>query len=236
MMCGRFTLAISAKQLSDYVMEKYHIDDYIKDEALPKFNIAPGSEVISIIQDLKKYRIGTLKWGFIPSFSKDDISFQMINAKAETLFEKPSFKKAALSQRCVILADSFYEWNKNDKKEAPRRILTTDQKIFSMAGIWNTYVKEDGSKVHTVAIVTTKANDMMSRIHDRMPVILTKKGEDLWLNPLVKEQKQLEKVLIPYQSDKMKMHKVSKNVNRSTYEFEDAIIELKDEDDEHTLF
>jgi len=234
-MCGRFTLAISAKQLSEYVMDKYKISDFVANDDLPKFNIAPGSQIISIIHDAKKYRIGTLKWGFVPSFSKDDVSFQMINAKSETLFEKPAFKKAALSQRCVILADSFYEWDKVNKTNPPRRILTTDQKIFSMAGIWNTYVKDDGSKIHTVAIVTTEANEMMSTIHERMPVILTKKGEDLWLNPLIKNEKELEKVLVPYQSDKMKMYKVSKKINSPSYDFEDAIIEVKDEDDD-TLF
>lgn len=233
-MCGRFTLAISAKQLSEYVMEKYQISDYQANEDFPKFNIAPSTDIISIIHDSKKYRIGTLKWGFIPSFAKDE-SFQMINAKAESLFEKPSFKKAALSQRCVILADSFYEWDKVNKSNPPRRILTTDQKIFSMAGIWNTYIKEDGSKVHTVAIVTTHSNEMMSKIHERMPVILNKKGEDVWLNPSIKDQKELEKVLVPYATDKMKMYKVSKKINSPSYDIEDAIIEIKDEDDD-TLF
>lgn len=232
-MCGRFTLAISAKQLSSYVMEKYKIEQFAADDFKPKFNIAPTSQVISIIHDSKKYRMGTLKWGFVPSFSKDDKQFQMINAKAETLFDKPSFKHAALKQRCVILADSFYEWNKHDKTEAPRRILTTDQKVFAMAGIWNTFVKDDGTKVHTVAIVTTRANEMMETIHDRMPVILTKKGEDIWLNPVIQDKKQLEQVLIPYQKDKMHMYKVSKKVNKPSFDEEEAIIELIDDE---TLF
>ncbi len=234
-MCGRFTLAISAKQLSEYVMDKYKISDYVTTDFSPKFNVSPGTEIISVLHDFKKYRIGTLKWGFVPNFSKGEISFKMINAKGETLFDKPAFKQAALSQRCVILADSFYEWDKQDKKGNPRRILTTDQKIFSMAGIWNTYVNEDGNKVHTVAIVTTKANQMMSEIHDRMPVILTKRGEEVWLNPDIKNEEELEKVLVPYQSDKMKMYKVSKKVNKTSYDFEDAIIEVEDED-QGTLF
>ncbi|QWB96158.1 SOS response-associated peptidase [Mycoplasmatota bacterium] len=232
-MCGRFTLAVSAKQLSDYVLDRYHIDDFSSKEKLPKFNVAPGSEIISILHDTKKYRIGSLKWGFVPSFAKDDVSFQMINAKAETLFDKPSFKKASLSQRCVVLADSFYEWDKTDKNEPPRRILTTDQKIFPMAAIWNTFIKDDGTKVHTVAIVTTKSNDMMSQIHDRMPVILNKKGEDVWLNPMNQNPKDLKKILIPYQSHKMKMYKVSKKINASSYDFEDALIEIEDDE---TLF
>ncbi len=226
-MCGRFTLAISAKELSEYVMEKYKINEFALNLELPKFNVAPGTQIISVLHDRKQFRIGTLKWGFVPTFAKDDTSFQMINAKAETLFDKPSFKKAALSQRCVILADSFYEWDKQDKKGNPRRIVTTDQKIFSMAGIWNTYTKEDGSKIHTVAIITTEANQMMSKIHDRMPVILTKKGESLWLDPMIKNQKDLENILKPYQSNKMKMYKVSKKVNQASYNFEDAIIEVE---------
>jgi len=232
-MCGRFTLAVSAKQLSDYVLDRYHIDDFSSKDEKPKFNIAPGSEIISILHDTQKYRIGILKWGFVPSFAKDDVSFQMINAKAETLFEKPSFKKAALTQRCVVLADSFYEWDKTYKNEPPRRILTTDQKIFPMAGIWNTFIKDDGTKVHTVAIVTTESNDLMSQIHDRMPVILNKKGEDIWLNTMNQNPKDLEKILKPYASNKMRMYKVSKKINASSYDFEDALIEIEDED---TLF
>ncbi len=232
-MCGRFTLAISAKALSSYVMEKYQIQDINIDEFKPQFNIAPSSQIISIIHDFKKYRIGTLKWGFIPSFAKDEKSFQMINAKAETLFEKPSFKDAALQQRCVVLADSFYEWDKLDKKAPPRRILTTDQKVFAMAGIWQTYVKDNGEKVHTVAIVTTKANELMQTIHDRMPVILTKKSEAIWLNPKITDEKELKKVLVPYSKDHMKMYKVSKKINKPSFDQEEALIELKEED---TLF
>jgi len=232
-MCGRFTLAISAKALSSYVMDKYQIYDMNMDDFKPQFNVAPSSQIISIIHDTKKYRIGTLKWGFVPSFAKDEKSFQMINAKAETLFEKSSFKQAALKQRCVVLADSFYEWDKQDKHLPPRRILTTDQKVFAMAGIWNTFEKSNGEKVHTVAIVTTKANQMMQTIHDRMPVILTKKAEEIWLNPHVTDEMQLKNILVPYDQDKMKMYKVSKKINKPSFDQEEALIELKEE---HTLF
>lgn len=234
-MCGRFTLAISATQLAEYIVKRYQITSNLPPVDLPQFNVSPGQNIVSILHDGKNYRIGTLRWGFVSEFDEDDkIAFQMINAKAETLFTRPTFQQAALNRRCVILADSFYEWNKMDKTQRPRRILTTDQKIFPMAGIWTTAIKKDGTKVHTVAIVTTVANELVANLHDRMPVILDEASERLWLNPSIKDQKTLESVLKPYQAHTMSMYSVSKKVGSPTFNSSEAI-EPEDDDDDDKL-
>ena len=235
-MCGRFTLAISATQLAEYIVKRYQITSQLPTVELPQFNVAPGQNIVSILHDGKKYRIGTLKWGFVNELDENDnVSFSMINAKAETLFTRPTFKDAALHRRCVILADSFYEWNKLDKNQRPRRILTTDQKIFPMAGIWTTVTKKDGSKMHTVAIVTTTANELVANLHDRMPVILDEASEAVWLNPVIVDQGQLEKLLKPYQAHFMTMHQVTKKIGSPSFDTEEAIDPINDDDDDPKL-
>lgn len=231
-MCGRFTLAISATELAEYIVKRYQITANLPTLELPQFNVAPGQNVVSILHDGKKFRIGTLKWGFVSKFdANDQVDFTMINAKAETLFERPLFKEAALHRRCVILADSFYEWNKLDKNQRPRRILTTDQKIFPMAGIWTTAVKSDGTKVHTVAIVTTIANELVASLHDRMPVILNKDDESIWLDPSIQSPQAIGHVLKPYVARAMRMHEVTKKIGSPSYNNEDAITPIDVDDD-----
>lgn len=231
-MCGRFTLAISATELATYIVHRYHISGQLPNVQLPQFNIAPSNQVVSIIHDGKNYRIGTLKWGFQHADGSLEIPFTMLNAKAETLWTKPMFKTAVLKQRCVILADSFYEWDKVDKTKKPKRIYTTDQKIFPMAGIWTTTVKLNGSKEHTVAIVTTAANALVASLHDRMPVILNEADEQVWLNPIINDETILQKVLHPYDAATMGMYSVSKKVGSPSFNGEDAI---KEEMDDLTL-
>lgn len=224
-MCGRFTVNLTFEELENYVKENYAIED-MKSFSLPRYNVAPGTEVISLLHDGSKYRIGELRWGFIPSFVKNDESFSLINIKSETIFEKEMFKKVALQQRCVILADSFYEWNQNQKNDFPRRIMLKEKKIFKMASIWNTYIKSDGTKIHTVGILTTEANDLIKEIHHRMPVILTDETEKTWLNPREKNEKILYDILKPYESQKMMMHRVTKKINSPRYQEEDAIKDI----------
>lgn len=217
-MCGRFTLSFTFKQLSEYVKRQYNIENMNHFE-LPRYNVAPETNVICVLYDGVTYRIGELRWGFIPSIQGDK-RIKLINAKSETIFMKPSFHYAAINRRCIVIADSFYEWNQHDKTDAPRRIMKKDQSLFSMAGIWNTVVQFDGTKVHTVAILTTKANDLMDSLHERMPVILDQEAEKIWLNPSIKDKNVLSKILLSYPSNQMKMYRVSKAVN--TFKNQDA--------------
>ena len=148
-MCGRFTLSVNKYSLDDYLRDYYQIENFAYNFKLPRYNIAPGQPVLAIINDGEKNRIGTLHWGFIPPFVKDDNSAkQLINARAETIAIKPSFKKAFKYYRCVILADGFYEWKKTGGDKIPMRFLVKDQEIFGFAGIWGTYTRPDGTKIY----------------------------------------------------------------------------------------
>jgi putative SOS response-associated peptidase YedK len=229
-MCGRFTITVSYEELTRHLKDSYHIESLDLKTTLPRYNIAPGQEIISVINDGTKNRVGLLKWGFVPSFAKDEkIGFSMINAKAETLSEKAAFKDSFVSKRCVVLADSFYEWRKDDHAKIPMRILVKDQKIFSFAGLFTTYIKSDGTKLHTVTLITTEANQLMKKVHDRMPVILSDENQAIWLDPSVTDVKILNKVLMPYPSDLMEMYQVSKKVNVSSYDDKDCILKVEEQ-------
>lgn len=209
-MCGRITFTLSKDDFIQELKKRYNIDDYDLDYPIPRYNIAPSQNVLSVINDGKKYRIGLLKWGFIPSWAKDD-KFYMINAKAETIDEKPMFKHAFKTQRCIVLADGYYEW----KNKVPYRFILKNQKLFSLAALWNTYTSKDNQKLHTCIIITTKPNELTKQIHNRMPVILTKDAEKIWLDPKIKDEKILKSLLLPYESDNMDFYQVSSLVNNA---------------------
>jgi putative SOS response-associated peptidase YedK len=226
-MCGRFTISISENELRNYLKESFDIEEAKSDFELPRYNVAPGQPVISIINDGKKNRVGLFKWGLVPPFAKGEkIGNNLINAKSETLMDKPSFKLSFQSKRCVILANGFYEWRKEEKGKTPMHILMTDHSIFPMAGLWSTYTKDDGSKLHTTTIITTSANELVSSIHDRMPVILTEESRKIWLNPSIKDFPTLQKVLTPYDANKMKAYRVSALVNTATNDSIECIKEV----------
>jgi len=223
-MCGRFTITVTMDELKEYLSDYYDIDEMKSDIIVPRYNVSPGQDIISIINDGTKNRVGLLKWGFVPSFAKDEkIGYSMINAKSETLEQKVSYKPSFEHKRCVILADGFYEWKKEDKKKIPMRILMKDQSIFPIAGLWSTYVKPDGTKHFSTTIITTQANDLVSTIHDRMPVILTDESRKTWLNPRITDLRLLSEILKPYEPEKMYSYPVSSLVNSSQNELPECI-------------
>ena len=212
-MCGRFTLNVTSNDMTDYLRNNYHIEEW-EHIRLPRYNVAPGQNILTIIHDGSKFRAGPLKWGFIPFFSKsEETAYKMINAKSETVAEKPSFKSSLQNKRCIILADSFYEWQKNDSGKVPMRIRLKGDGIFSLAGLWSTFTRNDGSKLHTCTIITTSANQLVKPIHDRMPVILTKDAQKIWLNPNIKDSSLLTSILNQYDSQLMTHYPVSSYVN-----------------------
>jgi len=216
-MCGRFTICVEKKVLIEYLSDNYHIDDISVDLDVPRFNVAPGQNVISIINDGKKNRVGFLKWGYVPPFSTNEkIGYALINAKAETLKEKPMFRASMENRRCVLLADSFYEWNRDKKSKNPTRFTLKNESLFPLAGLWSTYTRPDGTKLHTCTIITTAANEAVSAIHDRMPVILTAENEKIWLDPQNKDLDQLQALLLPYDANKIESYLVSDRVNTAS--------------------
>lgn len=210
-MCGRFTLTLTTEQLEDYLKERYDIYNHSQFK-LPRYNISPSNEVVSVLHDGSKHRVGTLKWGFRPLYTTSNRPLEIINVKGETVFDKAIFKTSVLQRRCVILADSFYEWKSDKSDKNPYRFMT-DQIVFPMAAIWQTVATPNGGKIHTVAIITTHNNDTLKGIHHRMPFILTKEDEKIWLNNKIKDIPTLKKLIKPYNDKLMHFEQVSSLVN-----------------------
>lgn len=212
-MCGRYSLFAEAKKLE----ERFKAE--LSDELQPRYNAAPTQTLPVITNADGERKIEFFHWGLIPAWAENPaIGSKMLNARAETLAEKPSFKKALQSRRCLVLADGFYEWKAEGKKKQPMRMSLKNGEMFAMAGLWENWTdKETGEVIHSFTIITTEANELLKPIHDRMPVILLPKNEEIWLDNEL-ETEQLLKVLQPYPADELKAEPVSKAVNNAAYD------------------
>jgi len=181
----------------------------------PRFNISPSQNSPTVIVNQDNRELKMMRWGLIPFWAKEaSIGYKMINAKAETVHEKPSFRKSFKDKRCLVLADGFYEWTKTDKKnKIPFRFVLKTKEPFAFAGLWDAWKTPEGEMLLTFTIITTNANELMEPIHDRMPVILHEKDEALWLDPEFKDANKLTALLKPFPSDKMEAYRVSTIVN-----------------------
>ncbi|MCT7949933.1 SOS response-associated peptidase [Ancylothrix sp. C2] len=209
-MCGRYTLTRLAEDVGRIVQAS------INSNLKPRYNIAPTQPVATILQPKsgKERELRILHWGLIPSWAKDEsMSARMINARAETVAEKPSFRSAFKRRRCLVVADGFYEWQTQGKKKQPFYFKLKNGEIFGFAGLWEHWEK-DGNVVESCTIITTNANDLMQPIHDRMPVILHPKDYDLWLDPDQEKVDVLQGLLQPYSQEEMTAYPVSTIVNK----------------------
>ncbi|MBB6448540.1 putative SOS response-associated peptidase YedK [Geomicrobium halophilum] len=209
-MCGRFTLYDQIEN----IQKRFGIEVSTIDDLESSFNIAPSQSILAVVSDGEQNRLGRLRWGLIPPWAKDiNVGYKMINARSETIAEKNSFKYAFQRRRCLIPANGFYEWKTIDRKKQPYHIQMQNEELFSFAGLWEKW--NDGAEaIFSCTIITTSANDLMSDIHDRMPVILTPENESAWLDPRKNDLQELEKQLRPYDSRQMKAYPVSTDVNR----------------------
>lgn len=209
-MCGRYSLFADFKKIE----ERFGEATFDAVEYEESYNIAPSQMILSVVNDGSKNRIGYLKWGLVPPWAKDPkIGFKMINARAETVHEKPSLREALKKKRCLIVADSFYEWKRKEDRKVPMRIKMKNNELFAMAGLWESWTSPSGKIVHTCTILTTEPNDLMSTIHDRMPVILKEEDEQAWLNPAIKTIDELKPFLIPLENGLLEAYEVSDKVN-----------------------
>jgi putative SOS response-associated peptidase YedK len=225
-MCGRLSIAVSKKDLKEYLNDFYGIEVLPEEISLPKFNVAPGEDLISLVSDGEKFRVGLLKWGFVPEFKKK-LNKPIINARSETVDKLYSFKKSFYERRCVILADGFFEWERSTGTKTPYRFVLKNKRIFAFAGLWIVSIDELNQKVYTTTIITTKANSLMKDIHDRMPVILNEDQVKIWLDPKLKDQEALKKILVPFDSVYMDFYEVSKVVNNASNKSEETIKPIK---------
>jgi putative SOS response-associated peptidase YedK len=209
-MCGRFTLTKAA----DVVAELFALDEVPAFE--PRYNIAPTQAIAAMRRaiDGPRNELSMLHWGLIPFWAKDrDIGARLINARAETLIEKPSFRNAFKSRRCLIVADGFYEWKKLDAGKQPYYVRLGDGRPFAFAGLWERWNDPADGPVESCTIITTEPNKLMKSLHNRMPVILPEKAFDRWLDAKSDGDKSLQELLIPYNAEEMEAFPVSRRVN-----------------------
>jgi putative SOS response-associated peptidase YedK len=207
-MCGRFTLTADLSVLQ----ENFPFVE-MPEGMQPRFNIAP-TQPVAVVPNDGRNRLDFFVWGLIPSWAKDpSIGNRLINARAETLLEKPSFRNAFRRRRCLVLADGFYEWRQAERGKTPMYIRLDGGKPFAFAGLWESWNAPDGSNVLSCTIITTEPNDLMATIHNRMPVILPAQAYSTWLEAGETDTKNLIELLKPYPSTEMQAYPVSPLVN-----------------------
>ena len=223
-MCGRFIRTTPIERYSALFSASGSV------ELKASYNIAPSSQILLARNNAKGGReLVALKWGLVPSWSKEPkTEYSTINARAETVDEKPTFRNAFKSRRCLIASDGFIEWQKkSDGTKQPYFIGLADQKPFAFAGIWERWERE-GQILESCAIIVTQANELMKPIHDRIPVILSPDYYDAWMNPKETRSSNLKSLLLPYPSDRMKAYPISTVINSPLNDNSDLILPLVD--------
>lgn len=210
-MCGRFTLRAPASVIA----EEFALFDFELLRA--RYNIAPTQMVAAVrrLEEQPNRQLAWLRWGLIPSWADGPaIGNRMINARSETVAEKPAFRSALRRRRCLVIADGFYEWKKDGQRKVPYFVRMRDDRPFGFAGLWDAWEGADHSAIESCTLLTTEANELMWPIHDRMPVIIARGDYDRWLDPALDRAEAIQPLLRPYPSEPMEAYAVSAHVNR----------------------
>ncbi len=209
-MCGRFALISTTEQLAqNFNLNPNHLA--AMPPSVPRYNIAPSQPVAAIRLTHGQPELTFFRWGLIPSWAKE-IKMSQINARSETVAEKPFFRAAFKRRRCIIPADGFYEWQRTTSGKQPMYIYAANKKPLALAGLWEMWSSPDGDVLQSCTILTTRPNEMMAQIHNRMPVILESEDYDEWLNPGEHPDRAMH-LFRPYPAAKMAAHPVSTFVN-----------------------
>jgi putative SOS response-associated peptidase YedK len=219
-MCGRITRTFDLSNIS----VRWKIDGDLPVFA-PRYNIAPeqttsnAESVPVILREANRNQCRLMHWGLIPSWAKDPtIASRMINARAESLMEKPAFKDLVGRRRCIIPADGFYEWRKEGKRKVPMWVYLKNREPFGLAGLWDGWRNPNGKRVETFTIITTQPNELIRPIHNRMPVILRPEDEERWLDVSRTNFSTAQSLLNPFPDELMDAHDVSAVVNSARYD------------------
>ena len=210
-MCGRYSLKADLED----IQRRF---EFIANELTysPKYNIAPTQPVLAVTEGGSR-SASYMRWGLIPSWAKDaSVGNRLINARAETVGERNSFRSAFIRRRCLVLADGFYEWQRTGNAKRPMRVVMKSGEPFAFAGLWDSWRDPQGEIVRSCTIITTEANELLRPIHNRMPVILPREMESFWLDHDVDDPVVLSDVLVPYPAESMDVFEVSALVNRVT--------------------
>jgi putative SOS response-associated peptidase YedK len=207
-MCGRFILVIDLSVLVDY----FQIGE-VSSEYKTGCNICPGEQISAVIRSRDVNKLVNFRWGLVPSWAKDpSIGYKMINARAETIAEKPSFKDAFKWRRCLIPAEGFYEWQKLGKIKQPLRFYLKSGQPFGFAGLYESWMSPERDLINTCTIITTPPNELTLPIHDGMPAIIPKDKMAYWMDPANHDQRGLLSLLKPYPSDEMAISEVDPKI------------------------
>jgi len=207
-MCGRFACQASQAE----ILKTFQIQ-VAKSEPITSYNIAPSHSILAVVQNQRGTRgLIRLRWGLIPAWTKNiETAKKPINARSESAHEKPSFREALQKRRCLIVSTGFYEWRK--KSQDPYFIHCTDQALFAFAGLYEFWVNPEGQRIDTCSILTTEANDTISKIHQRMPVILKPEDQALWLDKSRQDPREIQHLLKAYPAQDTSYFPVSQTVN-----------------------
>jgi putative SOS response-associated peptidase YedK len=223
-MCGRYTQGKNQEQVTERIPF-----DLLECDLPPRYNIAP-TQLAPVLVNREKRVLKEMRWGLIPFWAKDEaIGNQMINARAESLREKPAFRNPFKRRRCLVLADGFYEWQKvpGNPRKQPMRIRLRSEEPIVFGGLWEVWQKPDGGEVESYTIITCEPNDLMRPIHNRMPVIVKPEHYERWLDPQNENVEELARLLVPYRSDEMQAYPVSTKVNNPQFDDPSCIQPIK---------
>ncbi len=229
-MCGRYGFVPK-----ENFYTRFDIDNHLATlEA--RYNAAPGQLMVVVTRNSPNKAV-FMKWGLIPHWAQDPkIGYQMINARAETVRQKPAFCNSLVSKRCLVPASGFFEWKKAEDGKIPYYIHLQNTDIFSFAGLFDTWTDGEGKEISSYTIITTTPNDFMVSIHDRMPVILQEVDEKIWLDPDIKDIENLMGLLKPYPSSEMIAYPVSRDVNKPENDDENILKPFEYKESQRTLF
>ncbi len=222
-MCGRYRLSSTERFL-----ERFEVENEI--DLAPRYNIAPCQDVPVIRQNRERpvRTVSMMRWGLIPYWAKDEKgAYKMINARAETVAERPAFREPIQRHRCLVPADGFYEWARRGPEKQPYHFGMVDGSLFAFAGIWDRWKSPAGEVVESCSILTTTPNSLLADIHDRMPVILQDEDYDLWLDPGYQHGEGILEMLRPFDASAMKRYPVSTRVNSVANEDAQCAAEIK---------
>jgi putative SOS response-associated peptidase YedK len=219
-MCGRISFVMNAEK------EKYFQEYSFEYKPESSYNIAP-SEYVAAIRNTGKKIVEPIRWGLVPSWAKDvKVGYKMINARSETLDEKPAYRTAIRKKRCLILADGFYEWKhpKRSKAKIPYYIRLKIKNPFALAGLWEEWMPpEKDEPLRTCTVITTDSNNVVEKIHSRMPVILNREDYKFWLDPAEHKAEEFRELFKPYTSNELDAYQVSSKVNKAGYDSPELI-------------
>lgn len=209
-MCGRFSLTVCSEQIS----KRFNLSKVPKIQ--PRYNIAPSQDIATVVQSKagEETQFQWMRWGLVPHWAKDiKIGYKLINARVETVAEKPAFRSAIKQRRCLILADGFYEWQHQGKQKQPYYFQLESAELFAFAGLWETWNSSEDEQVVSCTILTTAADEVVNPIHERMPIIVPSQYYEMWLDPEITQPQKILPLVTESDRTSLQAKPVSTMVN-----------------------